>query len=336
MLRFLVRRSLLVLPSLLGLLVLTFVLMRVVPSDPAAALAGETASAQQIEQIRVKYGFDRPLPEQFVIYLGQMARGDLGISVFSNRPVAQDIGYALPATIELTFCALLLAALIGIPLGTLAAVWHNSPLDHAIRMLTVAGLAVAGFWLAIMLQLLFAMDLGWLPLRGRLASTLTAPPDISGLFLVDSLLAGRFDLFGNALSHLAMPAFTLAVPGIATIARFTRAGVLETMQKDFVAYETAVGYAPARLVAIYVLRNSVVAAVTQIGLLFGALISSAVAVERIYDWPGIGSYAVTAILNLDYNAILAVTLTVGIIYAVVNILVDLAHGLIDPRVAEQM
>ncbi|MBM3570827.1 MAG: ABC transporter permease [Alphaproteobacteria bacterium] len=334
--RFLVRRLLLVVPSLLGLLVLTFVLTRVIPSDPAAAMAGENASTQQIEAVRARYGFDRPLYQQFGIYLQQIARGDLGTSVFSNRPVAQDIGRAVPATIELTFCALLLATCLGIPLGTIAAVAHNSPLDYAIRVLTVAGLAVAGFWLAIMFQLLFAMDLNWLPLRGRLSSSIPAPPAATGLFLIDSLLAGRLDIFRDALAHLVMPAVTLAIPATATIARFTRAGVLETMQKEFVAYETAVGYGRGRLIAIYVLRNSVVTAVTQIGLLFGALISSAVAVEAIFDWPGLGTYAVTAILNLDYNAILAVTLSVGVIYALVNILVDLCHGLIDPRVAEQM
>ncbi|MGE0315246.1 MAG: ABC transporter permease [Lautropia sp.] len=336
MIRFLIRRSLLVLPALFGLLLLTFVLMRIVPSDPAAALAGENSTAEQIAQIRTKYGFDRPMHEQFWVYLKQVARGDLGFSVFSNRPVAEDIARTLPATIELSFVALGLATLIGIPLGTLAAVNYNAPIDHLIRLLTVGGLAIASFWLAIMLQLLFAMDLDVLPLRGRLSNDVDAPPLITGLLLLDSLLALRFDAFRDALAHLVLPASTLAFPALATIARFTRAGVLETMQKEFVSYETAVGYARHRLVAIYVLRNSVVTAVTQIGLLFGALISSAVVVEAIFDWPGLGSYAVSAILSLDYNAILAVTLVVGIVYAIVNILVDLAHGVIDPRIAEQM
>jgi peptide/nickel transport system permease protein len=163
-----------------------------------------------------------------------------------------------------------------------------------------------------------------------------APPNVTGFFLVDSLLAGRWDQFVSALRHIALPAITLAVPALATIARFARVGVLDTMQRDFVQYETAVGYPRRRIVWIYVLRNSVIAAVTQIGLLFGALVSSAVAVEAIFDWPGLGSYAVQAILSSDYKAVLAVTLVVGVIYAVINILVDLVHGLLDPRVAEQL
>ena len=336
MLLFLIRRLLLAIPALLGLMVLTFVLVRVVPADPATTLAGETASRQQIEEIRRKYGFDRPLHEQFGIYVGQVVSGDLGNSVFSNRPVADDVRRTLPATLELIFVSLLLATLIGIPLGTLAAVRHNGLLDHVVRVATVGGLAVASFWFAIMLQLLFSMELEWLPLRGRIGVNIGAPTTVTGFFLIDSLLAGRWDQFVSSLRHIAMPAITLAVPALATIARFARAGVLDTMQRDFVQYETAVGYPRRRIVWIYVLRNSVIAAVTQIGLLFGALVSSAVAVEAIFDWPGLGSYAVQAILSSDYKAVLAVTLVVGVIYAVINILVDLLHGLLDPRVAEQL
>lgn len=336
LLLFLIRRLLLAIPALLGLMVLTFVLVRVVPADPATTLAGETASRQQIEEIRRKYGFDRPLHEQFGIYVGQVVRGDLGNSVFSNRPVADDVRRTLPATLELIFISLLLATLIGIPLGTLAAVRHNGLLDHVVRVVTVGGLAVASFWFAIMLQLLFSMELEWLPLRGRIGVNIGAPTTVTGFFLIDSLLAGRWDQFVSSLRHIAMPAITLAVPALATIARFARVGVLDTMQRDFVQYETAVGYPRHRIVWIYVLRNSVIAAVTQIGLLFGALVSSAVAVEAIFDWPGLGSYAVQAILSSDYKAVLAVTLVVGVIYAAVNILVDLVHGLLDPRVAEQL
>lgn len=336
MLRFLIRRLLLVIPSLIGLMVLTFVLVRVVPSDPAATLAGENSTRQQIEEIRAKYGFDKPLYEQFAIYVGQVLSGDLGNSAFSNRPVSGDVLRTLPATIELVFIALAIATLIGIPLGTLAAVRHNGLLDHVVRVTTVGGLAVASFWFAIMLQLLFSMELEWLPLRGRIGVNVGAPPTVTGFFLVDSLLAGNWTQFTSSLRHIAMPAITLAIPALATIARFARAGVLDTMQRDFVQYETAIGYPRHRIIWVYVLRNSVIAAVTQVGLLFGALISSAVAVEAIFDWPGLGSYAVQAILSSDYKAVLAVTLVVGVIYAVVNIVVDLVHGLLDPRVAEQL
>jgi peptide/nickel transport system permease protein len=336
MLKFLLRRVLLVIPVLFGLLVLTFMMVRVVPSDPAAALAGENATVEQIEQIRRTYGFDRPLYEQFGIYLLQTARGDFGVSAYTNRPIIQDIRLRLPATLELTVLALAFAAFAGIAVGTLAAVWHNSLFDHTVRVVSVGGLAVASFWFAIMLQLLFAMHLDLLPLRGRLTPGHPAPPFFTGSYLIDSLIVGRFDTFLDALRHVILPAFTLSLGGLATIVRFTRSAVLDTMQREFVTYEEAAGYPRRRIIYPYVLRNSVVTPITQIGLLFGALISSAVAIEAIFDWPGLGSYLVQAIFTSDYKVILAVTLVIGVIYAFVNIVIDLIHGLIDPRVADQL
>jgi peptide/nickel transport system permease protein len=329
------RRLLLTLPALLGLVVLTFVLSRVVPGDPAAALAGDAATPAQIAEIRAQYGLDRPILEQAAIHLRQVLTGDFGRSAFSGRPVAEEIWQRLPATLELTLAALLIATLLGVPLGLLAALDHNGPVDHLVRLLSVGGLAVASFWLAIMLQLVFAMDLDLLPLRGRMDVPLGLPPRVTGFLLIDSLLAGRWDMLASAARHLALPAITLALPGLATIARFTRSGALETLQKDFVLYARAAGYGRVRLAAIYVLRNAVTATVTQVGLLFGALISGAVAVEAVFDWPGLGTYAVQAILAADYKALLAVTLVVGVVYAVVNVAVDVAQALIDPRVAEE-
>jgi len=336
MLGFIARRILLSIPSLFGLLVLTFFLIRVVPADPAAALAGDNATPAQIAEVRHQYGFDRPLYQQFVIYLGQVARLDFGESAYSHRSVALDIKQRLPATLELTIAALLLGTVIGIPLGTIAGVYHNRWPDILLRILSVAGVAIAAFWFAIELQLLFAMALDWLPLRGRLSSAITAPPPLTGFLLVDSLVEGRFDAFGDALRHLVLPAVTLCLGALATIARFTRAGVLDTLQRDFVTYARAQGVPGRVLIWKFVLKNSVVAAITQIGLLFGSLIAGAVVVETIFDWPGIGFYTVQAILTADYKVMLAVTLMVGVIYAVVNILVDLVHGLIDPRLWEQL
>ncbi len=332
--RYVLRRVLLAIPALFGLILLTFVLTRVIPADPAATLAGDSATPAMLAQIRAQYGLDRPLWEQAFIHVRQVLTGDLGNSIFSGRPVLEEIAFRLPATLELTFVALLLATGLGIPLGLLAALNHNGPVDHLVRLLSVGGLAIASFWLAIMLQLVFAMDLDLLPLRGRIDVALGAPPQVTGFFLIDSLLAGRWDLFVDAARHLVLPAVTLSLPGLATIARFTRSGVLETLQKDFVLYARAAGYSRFRLATIYVLRNAVTVTVTQIGLLFGALISGAVAVEAIFDWPGLGTYAVQGILAADYKALLAVTLVVGVVYAVVNVLVDVAQALIDPRVAE--
>jgi peptide/nickel transport system permease protein len=336
LLRFILRRVLHAVPTLFGLLILTFLLIRIVPADPAAALAGDNATPQLIENIRHQYGFDRPIFEQLVLYLGQALRFNFGESQYSHRPVGMDIRQRLPATLELTAAALLIATGLGIPLGVIAGVYHNRWPDFLLRVLSITGVGVAAFWFAIMLQLLFAMQLEWLPLRGRLGDAIVAPPDLTGSLILDSLLAGRWDALWDALRHLVLPAVTLSLGGLATITRFTRAGVLETMQKDFVLYERAVGYPRLRLIWIYVLRNSVTAAVTQIGLLFGALIAGAVVVEAIFDWPGIGNYAVLAILTADYKVMLAVTLLIGVIYTVVNILTDLVHGLLDPRLWEQL
>jgi peptide/nickel transport system permease protein len=333
--RFILRRVLLALPALLGLVLLTFILTRVIPADPAATLAGDAATPAQIAEIRARYGLDRPIWEQAVTHVRQVLSGDLGSSIFSGRPVMEEIGFRLPATLELTFVALLLATLLGVPLGLVAALNHNGPIDHLVRLVSVGGLALASFWLAIMLQMVFAMDLDVLPLRGRVDVALGLPPEVTGFLLIDSLLAGRLDLFADAARHLVLPAVTLCLPGLASIARFTRSGVLETLQKDFVLYARAAGYGRFRLAAIYVLRNAVTVTVAQIGLLFGALISGAVAVEAIFDWPGLGTYAVQAILAADYKALLAVTLVVGVVYAMVNVLVDVAQALIDPRIAEE-
>jgi peptide/nickel transport system permease protein len=335
MLRFVLRRTALVLPSLLGLLVVTFLLIHSVPSDPAAALAGDAATPEQIARLRQQYGFDRPIYEQFLRYLDKVAHLDFGESAFSHRPVTLDIAQRLPATLELTFCALAISVLVGVPLGVLAALNHNTWPDYLLRVFSVLGIAMAAFWVAIMLQLLFSMQLGWLPLRGELTSTMAQPPRVTGFLVIDCLIAGRWDAFFDALHHLVLPAVTLALGGLATIVRFTRAGVLDTLQQDFVFYERAVGYRWMRLVWIFVLRNSVTATVTQIGLLFGGLIAGGVVVEAIFDWPGIGSYTVQAILTGDRQVMLAVTLLVGTVYAAVNILVDLVHGLLDPRLMEQ-
>lgn len=336
MVLFVLRRLILIIPILLGLLLLTFVMLRMGPGDPAAAIAGDNATPQQIEAIREELGLNKPAVLQFFDYLGRAVQGDFGVSVYSNRPVGLDIAQRLPATLELTIAALVIATGFGLVIGVLSGVWRNSAFDHLVRIFAVIGLATASFWFAIMLQLVFSMDLGILPLRGRLATGMPAPPDITGLYVVDALLSGRFDALFSALAHIVLPALTIALGGLATIARFTRSSVISSLESEYANYETAVGYPRRRVIMPYVLRNSLVTPVTQIGLLFGAFVSNAVAVEAVFDWPGLGSYLVEAIFTNDYQAILAVTLVIGAIYGVVNICVDVVHGLLDPRVAETM
>lgn len=317
------------LPTVLGLLAVTFFISRVIPADPVALIAGDTATPAQVEALRRELGFDRPLPVQFVDYVGRLARGDMGTSLYTTRPIAEDLASRLPATLELTLVAMVVSVLLGIPLGVVSAVWRNSLLDHALRVITVSGLAIASFWLGIMLQLLFAMRLGWTPLNGRLAGF--PPPGITGLFLVDAVLTLDWATFWAALAHLALPAATLAFPALATLVRFTRAGVLDVMQSNFVLYERAMGLPRSVIVWKYILRNALTSTVTQIGLLFGILLAGAVVTEAVFDWPGIGTYAVNSIIRSDYNAVMGFTVWAGAIFIVVNLLVDIVHSFIDPR-----
>jgi ABC-type dipeptide/oligopeptide/nickel transport system permease component len=216
-----------------------------------------------------------------------------------------------------------------VPLAVIAALKRNSPLDHAVRVVTVAGLAMAAFWLAILLQLLFSMQLGWTPVQGRIDGW--GPDPITGFYTLDALLRGDYDTLGESLRHLALPVLTLALPAMATIVRFTRAGVLNVMSSNCVLYQTAMGIPRRRLVWKYILRSALIGTLTQIGLIFGNLIAGAVVVETVFDWPGLGGFAVNSILHADYNAIIGFTLFTGVVFIVVNLLVDIAQAVLDPR-----
>jgi peptide/nickel transport system permease protein len=316
-------------PTLCGLVILTFFLARVVPADPAALIAGESASREQIEALRQRYGFDKPLHVQLGIYLAQLATGNLGTSIYTGRPVLADLRERFPATLELTLVAIGVATLLGVPLGVLSALKRNAWLDHILRLCTTAGLAITGFWLGMMLQLFFVMDLDLFPLGGRLSGP--APRAITGFFTLDALLSLNGAAFYNALQHLALPALTLAYPAFATIVRFTRSGVLDIVQRDFIMYEKAMGL-PRRLIIFkYLLRNALTSTVAQIGLLFGSLLAGAVVTEQVFDWPGLGLYAVESIMKFDYQATLGITLWAGVAYSTANLLVDITQVIIDPR-----
>ena len=317
-------------PTLLGLLTVTFVISRVIPGDPVALVAGDTATPAQVEALRRQLGFDRPLPIQFVSYVGRLLRGDMGTSLYTTRPISDDLASRLPATIELTLVAMAFSVVVGIPLGVVSALWRNSVLDHALRVITVSGLAIASFWLGIMLQLLFAMRLGWMPLNGRLQGF--PPRGVTGLFVVDAVLEWDGAALGAALAHLALPTATLAFPALATLVRFTRAGVLDVMQSNSVLYERAMGLPRSVIVWKYILRSALTSTVTQIGLLFGILLAGAVVTETVFDWPGIGTYAVNSIMRSDYNGVMGFTVWAGAIFMAVNLLVDIVQTFVDPRV----
>src|SRR5271165_2325976 len=316
-------------PTLFGLVLLVFAISHVVPSDPARVMAGENAPPEQVEALRHQYGLDLPLPRQFVRYVGDVATGNMGTSLFTQRPVAEDLWARLPATFELALGAITLAVAIGVPLGVVAALSRNSLLDHVVRIVTVAGLAMAAFWLAILLQLLFSMWLGLTPVQGRINGW--GPDPITGFFTIDAVLMGDWETLGQALRHLVLPMLTLALPAVATIVRFTRAGMINVMSSNFVFYQTAMGIPRRRIVWKYLLRAALIGTLTQIGLIFGNLIAGAVVVETVFDWPGLGSFAVNSILHSDYNAVMSFTVFTGVVFILTNLAVDIAQTLLDPR-----
>ncbi|MBM3522143.1 MAG: ABC transporter permease [Alphaproteobacteria bacterium] len=317
-------------PTLFGLMALVFTISHIIPADPVRALAGDQATAEQLAALRIKLGYDRPLWEQFLRYVAKVLTGDMGMSLFSQRPIVEDLTARLPATLELTFGAILVAVTISIPLGVICALHRNSWIDHTMRVISVAGAAMASFWLAMELQFLFSMRLGWTPLSGRLSGF--APDTWSGFLIVDAVLMRDWEALGDALRHMALPVTTLALPAAAQLVRFTRAGVLEVINSNHVLYQRAMGYPSRTIVWKYVLRAAMTSTVTQIGLIFGFLLAGAIVVETVFDWPGIGLFAVNSILRSDYNAIIGFTLWAGAVFVVVNLIVDLVHTFIDPRI----
>jgi ABC-type dipeptide/oligopeptide/nickel transport system permease component len=316
-------------PTLLGLTLIVFAVSHVIPGDPARVMAGDNASAAQVEALRVKFGLDKPLPQQFVRYVTDVLSGEMGISLYSQRPVADDLLARLPATFELAIAAIIVAVLIGLPLGVVSALYRNSLLDQAVRLVTVAGLAMAAFWLAILLQLLFSMKLGITPVQGRIDGW--GPDTITGFYTVDALLRGDWETLGTALRYLALPTLTLAIPAAATIVRFTRAGVLNVLSSNFVFYQGAMGLPRRVVIWKYILRSALIGTLTQIGLVFGNLLTNAVVVETVFSWPGLGLFAFNSILQSDYNAIMGFTLFAGSAFIAVNLLVDIAQAVLDPR-----
>lgn len=316
-------------PTLFGLVFVVFFISNVIPTDPARIVAGENATETQVQELRVEMGLDQPLYVQFARYVGDLATGDLGKSLYTQRAIADDLLHRLPATLELTIAAMIISIGIGVPFGVISAVKRNSLIDQTLRVLSVSGLAVASFWLAMELQMYFSTKLGWTPLNGRIGGW--GPDEVTGFYVIDSIIAGDWASLWDTMLHMLLPAITLALPAAATLVRFTRAGVLEVINSNFVLYERAMGFPTPLIIWKYVLRNALISTVTQIGLIFGALFSGAVVVEAVFDWPGLGTYAVQSILQSDTKAILGFSIIVGVVFIGVNLLVDIIHTFIDPR-----
>ena len=334
LLTYLGRRLFLAVIALFGVILTAFLVAHSVPADPLAMVLSEQATKDpSIRAAFVKrWGLDKPLPEQFLLYLTNVLHGDLGESFTTRRPVLQDLKQFLPATVELSLAALAVAIVFGVPLGVWAAVRHNGLVDHAARAVSLVGSASPIFWTGLIALYVFYYLLEWAPGPGRLDGYQTLPPRITGFLLIDSLAAGNLELFTSGLRHLVLPALVLGWFIMGLIARTTRSSLLEVLAADYVRTARSKGLAEGFVVGLHALRNALIPVVTVIGLTFASLLSGAVLTETVFAWPGIGRYAVTASTRLDYPAILGVTMLTAVIYIVVNLLVDLLYGILDPRI----
>ncbi|MGD1877066.1 MAG: ABC transporter permease [Kiloniellaceae bacterium] len=328
------KRLALLLAMLFGLLLITFSISHVAPGDPASLAAGPDATLQMVEQIRQEYGLDQPLPIQLGRYLMGVVRGDFGRSVRTNHDVLDDLVTYFPATFELVVFSILIAIVLGIPLGILSALGQNRWFDHLARVVSVSGVAIPMFWLGLMLQLLIALDLGLLPLGGRLGLMSTPPQPITHLYLVDSLLQGQWRVFSDAAAHLVLPAVALCFPALASIIRVNRAEMIEALAQDYIVTARAHSISRLRTVCVYALKNAILPTLAMIGLRFGWMLGGTVLVESVFDWPGVGLYATQSAISQDFQPIMGVTLLIGTCFMLSNLLIDLTYAWIDPRTRE--
>lgn len=328
---YLAKRTLSLLLVFLGLAILIFLIARIVPGDPARIALGPLATAAQVAQMRQEMGLDLPFHQQLWHYLTGLVQGDLGKSLLTSRPVIDDILQALPATFELVMFTIVLQIVLSIPLGVLAAVYRDTWIDNLTRVISLIGVVTPGFVLAIILQLVASYQLQFFPVTGRIDPSLEFEAGITGLLLIDSALAGRWDVFRDALRHLMLPALALAAGGIGQVMRITRSSMIEVSGKDFIEAARAYGI-PERVVTWrYMLRIACVAPLTILGLEFASLIGNAFVVEFVFSWPGIASYGVRTILQKDLNAVIGVVLVSGVFFVVANLIIDILLGILDPR-----
>jgi peptide/nickel transport system permease protein len=333
MLTMILKRLMMAIPSLIGVVVVTFLLTRALPGDPAAYFAGPAATPQAIQEIRVKLGLDKPLIVQFGAYVDDLAHGNLGTSLTTGQPVASELRSRLPASAELTLLGLIVSIIIAVPLGILAATKPNSLVDHACRIVSTAGVSLPVFFTGLILVYVFYYLLGWAPAPlGRLDVFYTEPPHVTGFYLIDSLIARDPDTFMAALKQLILPALTLGIFSLAPIARMTRASMLAVLSSDFVRTARASGLSAYTVIITYAFRNAMLPVITTLGMVFSFLLGANVLVEKVFAWPGIGSYAVEALLASDFAPVQGFVLTMAAMYVLLNLGIDVLYGLIDPRV----
>jgi peptide/nickel transport system permease protein len=330
-LRFVVRRLLLLVPILIGLSILVFLWIRALPGGPAQALLGERATAEQVAQIEREYGLDQPIHEQYWRFVKKVWGLDFGTSTYSRQPVTEEIKLRFPATVELALAAMLFSVSVGIPLGFIAAKRHGGFLDHASLVASLIGISIPIFFLAIILKYIFAVKLGWLPTVGRISVLITIDHP-TNFYVLDAILAGSWEAFVDVCKHLVLPAVALGSIPLAIVARITRAAVLDVQNEDYVRTARAKGLAPRIVDVRHVLRNAMLPISTIIGLQVGLLLSGAVLTETVFAWPGMGSLLVTAIEQRDFPVLQGGILFLAVIFVLVNLLVDISYAVLNPRI----
>jgi len=332
MLAIILKRLLLSVPTLAGIVVVTFALTRLLPGDPAAYFAGNAASVEAVEQIRARLGLNQPLATQFVRYVKELATGDWGQSLNTGQPVAVEIATRLPASLELTLVGLFIAVAVAIPLGILAATRPGSWIDHLCRAIATAGVSLPTFFTGLLLAYVFYFLLGWAPSPlGRLDPYLSPPAHVTGFYLIDSLIARDLEVFAGAAKQLVLPAVTLALFVLAPLARMTRAAMLGVLSADYIRTARAAGLSGPTVLFTYAFRNALLPVMTTLGMVFSFLLGSNVLVEKVFAWPGIGSFAIEALVASDYAPVQGFVLTMALLYVCLNLAIDIAYGIVDPR-----
>lgn len=310
----------------------TFLIARVVPGDPAQVIAGPHATAETVQSIRSQLGLDRPILVQYVDYVNGLLHGDLGTSITTQQPVSQDLKTFFPATLELVFYAFVVALLVGIPLGVLAAVRRRSWLDYLARIVSIGGLSTPTFWLGLIFILVFYAKLGWLPSSGRLSQQLPAPPTITGIYTLDAALTGYWATFVDCVKHLVMPVLALAYVQLAVVVRQLRSSLITVLSMDYVRTARAAGLSRRTVLLNFGLRNALVPMITIVAVTFGSLLGGAVVTETVFDWPGMGNYVVRSIRSLDFPAIMGFTIVIATVYVLINLLADLINLGLNPEI----
>lgn len=332
MLSYIIRRLFQAILVLFGVTIITFIISHVIPGDPARAAAGMNADYETVQRIRENWGLNQPLPKQYLTYIGNALKGNLGRSIMTGSPVLEDIKRRLPASIELAGVSTLLWLPLGLILGVLCAIKARGVIDVLLRLFVIAGVSMPVFWLALLFQLVFSKELGWFPEVGRISIQMTPPAHITGFYLIDSVLTANWDAFISSLKHIVLPAWAAGLPSLAIVTRMTRSSFLEVFREDYITTARAKGVIERMVLFKHALRNALIPVVTVTGIELGKLIVWMFLVELIFAWPGIGRYGVKAILNQDFMPVMGLTLVTVSVFVMINLIVDVSYTFINPQI----